>query len=832
MQWLRCIRPRFSIAPVVALVVAATLALLHAGPAQAGGMHPVAPGEIPELAADEGLLLIAVDASVELDAVYLRKLGTLTNSGVLRKAAPGRHLRLLRVDAGEYVWDRVRTSAGVVYTLIDDPEFHFRVRAGRIVYAGDLSFRPQGKTSAHIHTGNRGLPAIDWLEATHPALYRRYPFSFSGHYPDPFPEFYRQARESVQSPPDFPADMQPPPPPGPLPLPIPLLWRPELTESVSLSPDGDLIAIHRGSEDGRQWTLDMLDRASGERREVARSEHAFEVMQWSGNDSLLLSYRDGGQWKLAVIRRTRDSTGTPDYRRLDLPRAGRVLDPLPEDPAHILLATTTDKGVLLIHKLDISSQASLDRFHARPEDRLNVGLKDERWWFADGHGELSVAVVIRDGESVLMHREGSRFAEFFRMGSDPEFIPAALSYDGTSLIGLSARDREQRELVEYDIANRRISRTLFRKPGIDIVAPLFNARNDAIGVRYYEGGRLVNEYFNEGDRARAALVARRFPGRSVAVLEQSLDASQLILKVDGADVTPKIYHLDVDSQVASLVEESLPWLAGHSFAPSVVVRTKGQDGLPIEAYLTLPPGEGPRPLIVMPHGGPVGVSDHLHFDRDVQFLASLGYAVLRINYRGSAGYGKAFREAGYRSQGTLIEDDIDAALAQALKDHPLDASRMCTLGFSYGGFSALIAAARAPDRYRCAISVSGVSDRLLFFTASDSARTAAGREVLERILGDPVTQTREMTETSPLYRYRDIRIPVMLVHGALDPRVDIEHMRRMRRMLELNGNPPVGFVFEDGGHAILGIERLDRLWSGIAGFLRRHLDGEAVGPGR
>jgi dipeptidyl aminopeptidase/acylaminoacyl peptidase len=216
----------------------------------------------------------------------------------------------------------------------------------------------------------------------------------------------------------------------------------------------------------------------------------------------------------------------------------------------------------------------------------------------------------------------------------------------------------------------------------------------------------------------------------------------------------------------------------------------------------------------------------------VQFLASLGYAVLRINYRGSAGYGKAFREAGYRSQGTLIEDDIDAALAQALKDHPLDASRMCTLGFSYGGFSALIAAARAPDRYRCAISVSGVSDRLLFFTASDSARTAAGREVLERILGDPVTQTREMTETSPLYRYRDIRIPVMLVHGALDPRVDIEHMRRMRRMLELNGNPPVGFVFEDGGHAILGIERLDRLWSGIAGFLRRHLDGEAVGPGR
>ncbi|MCB1576408.1 MAG: hypothetical protein KDI81_03455, partial [Xanthomonadales bacterium] len=77
------------------------------------------------------------------------------------------------------------------------------------------------------------------------------------------------------------------------------------------------------------------------------------------------------------------------------------------------------------------------------------------------------------------------------------------SYDGKSLIGLSGEDRDQRELVEFDIASRRISRTLFSKPGIDIVSPLFNARNDAIGVRYYQGGRLVNEYFDRQDRERA-----------------------------------------------------------------------------------------------------------------------------------------------------------------------------------------------------------------------------------------------------------------------------------------------------------------------------------------
>ncbi|MCB1576409.1 MAG: S9 family peptidase, partial [Xanthomonadales bacterium] len=239
-------------------------------------------------------------------------------------------------------------------------------------------------------------------------------------------------------------------------------------------------------------------------------------------------------------------------------------------------------------------------------------------------------------------------------------------------------------------------------------------------------------------------VAAAFPGRSVSVIEQNLDGSRLILMVDAADETPKVYQLDMATRRAVLIEDTLPWLGSYRFAPTSLITALGKDGLPIEAFLTLPAADGLRPLVVMPHGGPVGVSDHLHFDRDVQFLASLGFAVLRVNFRGSGGYGKAFREAGYGQFGTLIEDDIDAALAEALERYPIDPARMCTLGFSYGGYSALIAVARAPERYRCAISVSGISDRLLFFTASDSARTADGRKVLEKIVGDPATQQAKM----------------------------------------------------------------------------------------
>ena len=805
---------------------------LHASVAlAAGGMYPVEPGEQTELGAGEGFLLVVVDSEIQLDGVYMRKDGAMLNSAVLRRTPRGRNLRLMRVPSGTYVWDTVRTPSGVAYKLKDNPEFRFEVRPGQIAYAGDLSFRPIGPGNAYIHTTNRGLAAMDWLESEHPALHERFEFNYSGHYADPFPAFYRRAQAEVGEGANRHPALAPPPDPGPLPLPVKTLWRSELLQGVSLSPDGAVLAINRVEADGKHWTIDMLDLDADEVQRVVRSELPFEVLQWSGAETMLLSFEDPATGpRVAILRIDTDATGRRRYRQLAFKRNGRVLDPLAEDPAHILFSSTAMNGALLVHRLDVSSQASLDRFRADPDDRLNVGLRDERWWFADGTGQLSVAVVIRDGESVLMNRQGSRFAEFFRMGAGAGFSPSALSYDGKSLIGLSGEDREQRELVEFDIATRRISRTLFSKPGIDIVSPLFNARNDAIGVRYYQGGRLVNEYFDRQDRERAAMVAAAFPGSSASVIDQSVDAKRLILRVDAADEPPKIYRFDTATRRAELIEDTLPWLATYRFAPTALVTAVGQDGLPIEAFLTLPAGDDPRPLIIMPHGGPVGVSDHLHFDRDVQFLASLGFAVLRVNFRGSAGYGKAFREAGYGQFGTLIEDDIDAALTEALKHYPIDSARMCTLGFSYGGYSALIAVARAPDRYRCAISVSGISDRLLFFTASDSALTADGRKVLEKIIGDPATEQQQMVETSPVYRYRDINVPVMLVHGRLDPRVDIEHERRMRRMLELAGRPPVGLIFEESGHSIAGMANTERLWNGIAGFLRKHLLADSPGP--
>jgi dipeptidyl aminopeptidase/acylaminoacyl peptidase len=156
---------------------------------------------------------------------------------------------------------------------------------------------------------------------------------------------------------------------------------------------------------------------------------------------------------------------------------------------------------------------------------------------------------------------------------------------------------------------------------------------------------------------------------------------------------------------------------------------------------------------------------------------------------------------------------------------------MCMLGASYGGYSSLVSAVRWPGRFRCAVSMAGVSDLALFFTASDSGRDAKTRELLEKIVGNPHTDMASMQRSSPLYNYEALRLPVMLVHGREDRRVDYEHTRRMLRMLDMAGNPPVGLVFDDEGHDLAGAANRIKAWEGVAGFLRSHLDAPAAATG-
>ncbi len=148
---------------------------------------------------------------------------------------------------------------------------------------------------------------------------------------------------------------------------------------------------------------------------------------------------------------------------------------------------------------------------------------------------------------------------------------------------------------------------------------------------------------------------------------------------------------------------------------------------------------------------------------------------------------------------------------------------MCVLGTSHGGYSALVSAIRWRDRFRCAVSVSGVTDRMLIFTASDSATTQAGRDGLIRWMGDSRCTEAALRAASPLYQMDKLTTPVMFVHGRHDVRVDFEHACRLVRTLNIDRRTPVVQAFTDKVHDIADHKAQALAWNGIASFLQKHL---------
>ncbi len=166
----------------------------------------------------------------------------------------------------------------------------------------------------------------------------------------------------------------------------------------------------------------------------------------------------------------------------------------------------------------------------------------------------------------------------------------------------------------------------------------------------------------------------------------------------------------------------------------------------------------------------------------------------------------------------------------ALKQYPLDADRICAVGASYGGDSSMVTAVRWPGRLKCVVSIAGLSDSTLFFTASDSARSSKVRKLMEERIGNPNTDMAEMQRHSPLYHYKALTLPILLVHGREDLRVDYEHTRRLVRMLNLAGHPPALIALDGEGHGFDRDENKTRVWTAIAGFLRAHLGDPQAAP--
>lgn len=403
------------------------------------------------------------------------------------------------------------------------------------------------------------------------------------------------------------------------------------------------------------------------------------------------------------------------------------------------------------------------------------------------------------------------------------FWPFSFTPDGKHVFGTYATDGGPNSLVKADLSLKQ--REVLATDGFNDIDKIVWDRNwQPLAVEFKGAAPRVQILNPASPDAKLYQELRAgFPGQRVRFADHSADGNVSLIYISSDRNPGEWALLNRKTNSFARVLQRNSALDPAQMSARHYVRFKASDGLELDAYVTVPAGITELkdlPMVLLPHGGPYYVSDTWSFDSDAQFLASRGYLVLQVNYRGSGDRGDTFRAAGYREWGDRIQEDLIDGMRWAISKGYADEDRICVYGGSFGGYSALMLAAKAPKLVKCAIGIAGLYDLRSFLDDSDTSRSFQGRAYIERVIG---SDNDELLANSPLAMARKIKAPVFLAHGEEDKRTPFGQAEDMYDALVEAGNRPLWMPVEGEGHGFYVRDNQIEFYKKLEKFLDEHI---------
>lgn len=605
---------------------------------------------------------------------------------------------------------------------------------------------------------------------------------------------------------------------------------PEISQ-LRFSPDGRYLGALVPVE--HRMNLVVMDLENKKQQLVTKlTDEGIQSFQWANNDRLLFVRDEGGKEQSGLYA---------------VSRQGGVVDRLAYNGDQAGTARINQNFGGLIRRIKTDPNKYFVAVYEKFRDRPDVGIMDVRSgaisvvtpnpgmvtsWVLDRENVVRVGIAQDDAKITILYRdrEGAAWETIatFTEG-EPNWMPLAFDGDNRTLFVSSDVGRATRAIYKYDTVTRTIGGVVAEDSTYDIDAGLVwsEALQANVGVRY-EAEREKTIYWNNEFSKRQAIIDRSLPGYSNVQIEASDDGTR-ILVYSRSDQEPGVYFV-YDEKQKRLEQLAVvkPKVDPDLMAKMKPITYTARDGLQIHGYLTLPNGLEPKnlPLVVNPHGGPYGPRDTWGFRSEVQFLASRGFAVLQMNFRGSGGYGRVFEQAGYKKWGLEMQDDITDGVRWAISEGVADPKRVVIEGASYGGYAAMAGVAFTPELYCAAVNYVGVTDLVSQWRKFIDAPREGKRWVDTRIgdLGDHTVMER-LEKTSPS-RFADrIRVPVLMAYGRNDPRVNIEQGYAMEAALKRASIPHKMIIKENEGHGFRDEGKSIGWYQEIEAFLDVHVPG-------
>lgn len=615
-------------------------------------------------------------------------------------------------------------------------------------------------------------------------------------------------------------------------------------EDVKISPQGTYLAYTRKSGDSESLIVVRTADLSVVSTTSFGRDTDVQEFDWANDERILLSpgrsfegqldYKqptgeifgiDADGRNLTVLfgyQAQPDQIGTRLVTREPINAAGRIIDWLPDDPGRVIvqsLGYTVQGELNRVWSMDIRT----GRLRQLSRSPIRNGI-----FVTNAAHEISFVHGYNGDNVAELYRPSGRRWELVATDEDSEqwFVPLG-DYGGTGLILVRDRGAAGTWGVSTWDPETTQRRPLFHHDVADISVLYFDNEQRYWAVRYED--HLPKYFYPDETHPFVALhrqlQARFGPEVDVQILDETDALDRVVVYVGGPRHPGEFLVLDVASGEIVLQLTRFPNLPVEGLSPMRPFELVARDGERIRGYVTVPAGSAaPRPMVVVPHGGPHGVYNNWGYDYETQLFASRGYVVLHVNYRGSGGRGIAFLESGYGEWGAKMQDDVTDATRWAIAEAGVDPERICIYGASYGAYAALTGAYREPELYRCAIGMSGVYDLKLMFESGDIAGAQRGLSFLREVLGD---DRALLDSRSPAANADKIDAKVMLIHGRQDARAPIAHAERMRDALRAVGNEPVWLTETRERHGIMSADNRERIYTAMLEFLDSSIGSQA-----
>ncbi len=606
-------------------------------------------------------------------------------------------------------------------------------------------------------------------------------------------------------------------------LPTDLLFKKSKVSNFTISPDGKFFA--KIMENNIETDIIVVD-IDGYKlhNRIPLGEKSVQDIHWITSNRILYESLgaiyaidiDGSNQKTIVNRLTDNPklNWSHFYKNF---RFNNVVDLLPERKDEILIETFDYKGFSTIKRVNIFTG---EKYVVQSGARFEISK-----WLTDYTGAVKLGIKVDDQvvrymiQDVTGNRwlplnvtiEGNTYPLEIQADS---YLSQNLNFEGFSYredqIFLSSNiGSDLRKLLRYDLKKQEVKEVVVEDINCDISDPhgyeavliMDSHKKILAGVRYVS---LTPKYkwFSEEFQILHDELSEKYPSYVNDIIDIDGSKKRFLIHQWSDINAGNIGVYDTTDGSYIVMFHFNEELNKYKLSRTKCLIIPARDGKKLPSYLNLPTGYTDKkqiPMVVIPHGGP-WTRDYWELDGYSQYFASRGYAALRVNYRGSTGFGKKHVKEGLSGINEVMINDIADATEFVKSKFNIDSSTVFLFGHSYGGYATYMGLLQYPKLYAAGVAVSAPSDIKLWMKTQRKEKNDFAYEFWKVALGNKGKSY--FSEISPINHASQFKNPVLIFHGKLDRIIAVEHAELMAEELQEFNKEVTLRIIQDEGHSI------------------------------